>query len=175
MKSSAGSEMIHFNVIYMSTATKSPDNDEFLASEEPGKKYFAFLLHLLIKRFLVFVVKKCRRYTDRDSKAYQNFDDYKQNNNLPKGSMLAPQNGSYVPGDSNGDSNGKVQLVSGEIPAAAPLRRITAVTDTVTMVAGIALSVAGVVTFSSPAMFSLAAMNAIEMGSFALTGYSILK
>ena len=161
--------MIYFNVIYISTATKSPDNDEFLASEEPGKNYFAFLLHLLIKWFLVFVVKKCRRYIDRDGKTYQNFDDYKQNNNLPKGPMLAPQNGSYVPGD----SNEKVQLVSGETPAAGALRRIRAVTDTIATVAGIALSVAGVVTCFSPAMFSAAAMSVIETGSFILTGYGI--
>ncbi len=202
VKNSGSSEKIHFNVIYISTATKSEkqdcqpiatvnvkklgkpedgvvcsdpfgnraeDNVEFCASEEPGKKNFV-LLHIITRSFSVFVVKKCRRFVDRDGKAYANFKDYKENNNLPKGAMLAPQNGSYTPKD----GDGRVPLELGETPAASPIKRIRAVADTVVMVGGIVLAVAGVVTFCAPAAFSAAAMAAIEAGSFALTTYSLV-
>jgi hypothetical protein len=88
--------------------------------------------------------------------------------------MIGPQNGTYTPDNNGGDDDdGKVPLESDETPAASVIKRIRVVTDTVAMVGGIILGVAGVVTFFAPVAFSAAAMAAIQAGSFALTTYSI--
>ncbi|UJR11289.1 hypothetical protein I4U23_015470 [Adineta vaga] len=153
VKHSDTPEHIRLNVIYLSTATKAEDGKKFYLSEEP-----------------VFVINDRRQFIDKGSRVYANFQDYKKNNNLPKAATLCPKNGTYTPAET---SDGRVPLELDETPSTGLLKRIKDVTDTVVMVGGIVLSVTGVVTFFSPALFSARAMNVVQTGSFILSGYSL--
>ncbi|CAF1263281.1 unnamed protein product [Didymodactylos carnosus] len=146
-------ENIRLNVIYTSMATKAEDDKKFYLSQEP-----------------VFVINDRRQFIDKDGRVYANFQDYKENNKLPKAAILAPKNGTYTPANT---SDGRVPLELDETPSTGLLKRIKDVTDTVVMVGGIVLSVTGVVTFLSPALFSARAMSVIQTGSFILSGYSL--
>lgn len=116
------------------------------------------------------MVRGSRKYIDKDGTIYDDFEDYKKNNKLPKGPTIAPKDGTYTP-QPNGHN--KVELESGETPAASFLKRVKVVTDTAAMLGGMILSVAGVVTFFAPALFSATTMAVIQAGSFILTGYSL--
>jgi hypothetical protein len=119
---------------------------------------------------LVFVINDGRKFIDKDGRVYANFQDYKENNKLPKAAILAAKDGTYTPANT---SDGRVLLELDETPSTGLLTRIKDVTDTVVMVGGVVLAVTGVVTFFSPALFSATAMYVIQTGSFILSGYSL--
>ncbi|CAM4827068.1 unnamed protein product [Rotaria magnacalcarata] len=154
IKHSNSSENIHLNIIYISTATKVEEDKQFYASEEP-----------------VFVINDHRKLIDKDGRTYANFQDYKENNKLPKAATLAPKNGTYTPAQT---IDGRVPLELGETPATSLLKRAKDVVDTVVMVGGMVLAVTGVVTFFAPALFSATAMSVIQAGSFFLTTYGVV-
>ena len=126
---------------------------------------------MIERLFSVFAVKNGRKFVDKDANIYPDFEDYQNNNRLPRGPMLFPCNGSYTP---PGGDGGGVPLSSGETPpAASVIKRIRAVTDTVAMVGGMVLSVTGVVAFFAPGAFSQAVKTAMDVGSFILSTYTI--
>lgn len=77
---------------------------------------------------------------------YQDFQDYKDNNKLEKAAMVAPKDGTYTP-DILDTKDKRVVLELCETPSTKLLKRIGVITDNVISVAGVVLSVSGVVTF----------------------------
>jgi hypothetical protein len=112
---------------------------------------------------------------DKNGRMYQDFDDFKENNKLPKSAIIAPRNGTYTPSKKELDKDERIVLEVMESPSASILSRIVDITQTVVSVAGIAMSVTGVVSCLRPQLFSKAAQTAIKYGSFALSGYTISK
>lgn len=82
--------------------------------------------------------------------------------------MIAPEDGTYTPKQL---VKGKVQLIAFESASTKPLQRIKAISDTLVSIGGMALSVAGVVTFCNPKAFSDVVMKAIKYGSYFITAY----
>lgn len=110
------------------------------------------------------------KYIEKDGRTYSNFEDFKLNNQLAKGPLLFPRNGTL-----SNLIDGRVALDVAETPSTGFLPRLKAVSDTVVMIGGIVLSVTGVVTCFSPALFNQTVLMAMRFGSFALSGYSIFK
>uniref|UniRef100_A0AC35FYC6 DUF4781 domain-containing protein n=1 Tax=Panagrolaimus sp. PS1159 TaxID=55785 RepID=A0AC35FYC6_9BILA len=156
IKQSGNAEKICFNVIFISHATIGAD-EKLLATEEP-----------------VFIVKGSRRPVDRNGRGYNNFDSYTNNNDLDRGGVIYPENGTYTP---EGDE--RVNLIASESPNSSLLCRAKAITDTVVMVGGIVLTVTGLVLLAPVSIFSAATTAAIASGSFyggaVLTAYSVIS
>lgn len=112
-------------------------------------------------------------FIEKDGRTYSSFEDFKSRNQLPKGPMLFPRGGTYT--SLFNQVNGRVALDVAETPSTEFLPRLKAVTDTVVMIAGIGLSVSGVVTCFAPSLLTKTVAMAMRFGSFALSGYSILK
>ncbi len=126
--------------------------------------------------FLVFVVngkRNQRIFIEKDGRTYVNFEDLKANNQLPKGPMLYPRDGTYTPADSK--ATDPVVLEVNETPSTGFLQRVKVIADTVVMVGGIVLSVSGVVTFFAPALLTTTVGLVMQTGSFILSGYTIFK
>ncbi|KAE9548611.1 hypothetical protein FO519_008177 [Halicephalobus sp. NKZ332] len=137
-------------LIFVSTAIRDK-NDEFLASEIP-----------------VFVIESSnggKKYVDTEANLYHSWEEYMTGNSLPKGPMIYPENGSYVPN--------RVRLWPGETPPCLPGARIKAATDYAVMVVGIALSGCNLAMMVKPAMFGARALKAIQIGSYVCSGWSI--
>lgn len=117
------------------------------------------------------MVGKSRIFIDKDCRKYDNFDDYKNHNKLPKAVIVAPKDGTYTPEQLVDD---KVPLEACETPATSFFERSKKLVDTVMMIGGMALSVTGVVSYFSPGLFSTTVMKVIRVGSFYLTRYNIL-
>lgn len=110
-------------------------------------------------------------FVDKDCRVYENFEDYKSHNKLPRGPMIYPRDGTYTPEYEN---DGRVVLQVGETPSAGIFQRTVDVCSAIVMVGGMALSVTGVVTFFAPSMLTQTVAKVMQYGSFALSGCSIL-
>jgi hypothetical protein len=113
------------------------------------------------------------KFIDRNKRAYTSFDVYKNTNTLPKSAMLYPRNGKYTPDENNEDK--RVILEVGESPDAKLDERVLAVAKSVVTVAGIVMSVSGVVTFFAPTLLNSTVMAVRQAGSFILAGHSFSR
>ncbi|KAE9548231.1 hypothetical protein FO519_008556, partial [Halicephalobus sp. NKZ332] len=143
---------VSVNVIYISTASFN-SNKEIFASEIP-----------------VIVVKnrETQIYVDTEGRIYESFQEYKDNNSLPRGLMIYPKNGHYVPNCA--------ELEAMEAPAARPGARVVAVIDGVASLVGITLSLCqGVMILVPGLQLPALAMTAITCGSYFCMGWSLLR
>ena len=83
--------------------------------------------------------------------------------------MLYPKDGTY----NQNEKDGRVILQVSETPSSSIFQRVVAITNTFVMVGGMALSVAGVVTFFCPALVTVTVETVMATGSYFLAGYSI--
>jgi hypothetical protein len=133
------------------------------------------VIHFL---FQVFVLKDKKggsnRFLDRNKRLYPNFDDYRMNNQLPKGPMIYPEDGTYCPYHAKKIDN-KIVLKLAETPSSSIVARAQAIGGKIVMVGGIALSVCGVVSLFSPTLLTGTVAKVIELGSFIMTGVSVSR
>ena len=82
--------------------------------------------------------------------------------------MIVPEDGTYIPAQL---VEGKVQLIGIESASTKLLQRVKVASNVLISIGGMALSVAGAVTFCNPKGFSGMVMKAVKYGSYFITAY----
>jgi hypothetical protein len=111
------------------------------------------------------------KYIDASGRVYADFEDFLNTNQLAKAAMLYPQKGNYF----SQDADKPVTLVVDETRSTQLLPRVLKIVETVVTVAGVTLSVAGVVTYFRPDLLSKTVSMVMQAGSYFLNGYSIYR
>ena len=130
----------------------------------------------MVSSFQVFVVKSkqgLRKFIEASGRTYADFDDYLSNNQLPKGPMLYPRNGTYTPDEESKD--GRVVLCVGETPSSQFLPRAYKVVSTLVTVGSMAFTAVGIVNYFGPTLLSATVKSVMANGSFFFSCYGMLS